>query len=198
MSQNSITPEQKEYSVDLGGMMKHVEAVMQRFNSEIVSPIVTDVAALKKLAKASGYTTCSTAAATPAKTAALTGYELESPGLVAVKFSNGISVASATLNINSKGAKAIFYGGAALAADVVLAGDTVTMLYDGTQYQIIAIDQAEETYEQIYVEVASPSGNPSTQGWYELSSGSYVATADTTVVSGKTYYFQTEAYSEIE
>ena len=31
-----ITPEQKGQAVNLGGMMAHVEAVMQRFNSEII------------------------------------------------------------------------------------------------------------------------------------------------------------------
>lgn len=40
-----------------------------------------------------------------------------------------------------------------------------------------------------YTAVDSPTGNPSTQGWYEKdSSGEYVLTTDTTVQSGKTYY----------
>ena len=37
MPQNSITPEQKAQAVDLGGLMAHIEAVMQRFNSEVVA-----------------------------------------------------------------------------------------------------------------------------------------------------------------
>ena len=36
MPQNSITPEQKGQTVNLGGMMTHVEKVMQRFNGEVV------------------------------------------------------------------------------------------------------------------------------------------------------------------
>ena len=36
MPQNNITPEQKGQAVNLGGMMAHVEAVMQRYNGEIV------------------------------------------------------------------------------------------------------------------------------------------------------------------
>ena len=41
----------------------------------------------------------------------------------------------------------------------------------------------------IYTAV-TPAGseNPKTSGWYELSNGAYVATTDTTVTSGKTYY----------
>lgn len=37
MPQNSITPEQKAQAVNLGGLMAHIEAVMQRFNSEVVA-----------------------------------------------------------------------------------------------------------------------------------------------------------------
>jgi hypothetical protein len=142
--------------------------------------------------------TCSTAADTAAKEVTISDYKLAVGGIVVVKFTNAITVANATLNVSGKGAKPIYKDGAALAADVILSGDTVTMSYDGTNYVVTNVMEAEETYEQIYVAVASPSGNPSTQGWYELSGGSYVATSDTSVVSGKTYYFQTDAYMEIE
>lgn len=36
MSQNQITPEQKDKSVSLGGMMKHVETTMKRYTSEMI------------------------------------------------------------------------------------------------------------------------------------------------------------------
>lgn len=39
MPQNSITPEQKGQAVTLGGMMTHVEAVMQRYTSEMLQPL---------------------------------------------------------------------------------------------------------------------------------------------------------------
>ncbi len=39
-----------------------------------------------------------------------------------------------------------------------------------------------------YTEVTSPSGNPSTQGYFEKNGTSYTLTTDTTVQSGKTYY----------
>jgi hypothetical protein len=35
---------------------------------------------------------------------------------------------------------------------------------------------------------ADGTENPSEEGWYELDGTDYVATTDTTVVSGKTYY----------
>lgn len=39
-----------------------------------------------------------------------------------------------------------------------------------------------------YSEVDSPTGNPSTKGYYELVDGKYVESEDTTVDAGKTYY----------
>lgn len=87
-----------------------------------------------------GYGTCSTAEATAAKTVSLSSYALTTGGIVSVKFTYAVP-ASATLNVNSKGAKAIYYQGAAITADVIEAGDTATFIYNGSQYQLIAIDK---------------------------------------------------------
>lgn len=84
---------------------------------------------------------CDTAAATKAKTVTMEDYALVANGIVSIKFTEAITVASATLNINSKGAKAIYYKGAAIAANVIQAGDIVTMQYS-TQYHIIGILRA--------------------------------------------------------
>lgn len=45
-----------------------------------------------------------------------------------------------------------------------------------------------------YEAVADPSGNPSTQGWYEVINYKYVLTTDTEVDAGKTYYVGTLVY----
>ena len=90
-----------------------------------------------------GYGTCSTAVGTAAKTASLSSYTLTSGGIVAIKFTNGNTAANPTLNINSKGAKNIFYQGVNVGTDVIQAGDIVTMIYDGTQYHILAIDRSQ-------------------------------------------------------
>lgn len=87
-----------------------------------------------------GYATCSTAAATAAKTASLSSYTLATGGIVAVKFTNAVP-ASATLNVNSKGAKSIYYKGAAITAGIIQAGDTATFMYDGTRYQLLTVDR---------------------------------------------------------
>lgn len=86
-----------------------------------------------------GYATCSTAAATTAKVATLTDYDLVKNGYVSVKFTNSVP-ANATLNVNSKGAKAIYYHGAAITAGVIGAGDLATFVYDGTNYHLVGLD----------------------------------------------------------
>ena len=90
-----------------------------------------------------GYGTCSTAEATAAKVVTLSNYTLATGGIVAVKFTYGLC-ASATMNINSKGAKNIFIHGAAATATTckeVLAGDIAYFMYDGTQYQFLGTDR---------------------------------------------------------
>lgn len=86
-----------------------------------------------------GFCTCSTEAATTAKTASLTGYVLEKGGAVAVQFQNAVP-ANATLSINSQTAKPIYYQGSAITAGVISAGDTATFIYDGTNYNLLFLD----------------------------------------------------------
>ena len=86
-----------------------------------------------------GYGTCTTAEATAAKVASLASYNLVKNGIVSVKFTYAVP-ANATLNINNRGAKNIFYRGAKITAGIISAGDIATFVYDGTQYQLIAVD----------------------------------------------------------
>lgn len=88
-----------------------------------------------------GYGTCTTAADTAAKVATLTDYALIKNGIVSVKFTNSVP-ANSTLNINSKGAKPIFYRGSKIVAGVINAGDVATFIYDGTNYIYLGTDNA--------------------------------------------------------
>lgn len=83
-------------------------------------------------------TVCSTAAATAAKTVSVPGFHLVDGAHLTVKFTNGITVANATLNVNSTGAKAIHLNGEVLPAGVVLAGNWVILKYDGSVFDVIA------------------------------------------------------------
>ena len=88
----------------------------------------------------SGYGTCSTAAATVAKVVTLSNYALTTGGIVSVKFTNAVP-ASATMNINSKGAKPIYYKGKAIVNGVICAGEVGVFVYDGSYYHLIAVDR---------------------------------------------------------
>lgn len=94
------------------------------------------------------YGTCSTAAATAAKEVTLGNtFILTAGATILVKFTNGISVANATLAVThtpigasqatTETAKAIYLNGSALAAGVIPSGAEVILRYDGTNFNII-------------------------------------------------------------
>lgn len=95
-----------------------------------------------------GYASCTTAAATAAKTASLGSYNLVNNGLVVVYFQYDVP-AQATLNINSKGAKEIHFQGSRIAAGVIKAGDKCLFIYNGN-YMLVAIDRwGKELQEKV-------------------------------------------------
>ena len=92
-----------------------------------------------------GYGTCSTAESETAKAVTLSGYSLVKNGIVAVRFTYDVP-ASATLNVNSKGAKAIRYNNVAITAGVINAGDLATFIYTGSYYMLLAVDKATQPF----------------------------------------------------
>lgn len=83
------------------------------------------------------YGTCSTAAATAAKTVSLTGFTLVTGARVMIKFTVTNTAASPTLNVNSTGAKSIMYRGAAISAGYLAANRVYEFVYDGTNYELV-------------------------------------------------------------
>lgn len=131
-----------------------------------------------------GYGTCSTAEATAAKVVSLTDYELVKNGVVAIKFTYGLC-ASATLNINSKGAKPVFINGAAATATTckeVQAGDIALFIYDGTQYHFLVSDRVSKSA----IIGLSVSGRTITYTKADNSTGT-ITTQDTTYTFADSY-----------
>lgn len=83
------------------------------------------------------YGTCSTAADTAAKVVACTGFALVTGAEITVKFTVTNTAANPTLNVNSTGAKAIYYRGAAISAGYLAANRTYTFRYNGAQYELV-------------------------------------------------------------
>ena len=99
------------------------------------------------------YGTCGTAAGTAAKTVTVDDFVLEAQARVTVKFTYANTVASPTLNVNSKGAKAIRWRGAALpSTQYWAAGQVIDFVYDGTYWNMIgaANDNNTDTNTNYY------------------------------------------------
>lgn len=92
-------------------------------------------------ATTSHYGTCSTAAGTAAKAVTVTGTPALEAGLrVIVKFTTTNSAGSPTLNVNSLGAKSIYYRGSAITGssnNILQANRVYEFVYDGTYWQLV-------------------------------------------------------------
>lgn len=124
-----------------------------------------------------GYAVGSATSATTTQTATLSSYALTANGIVAVQFPYDVP-ANSTLNINGKGAKSIYYRGAAITDGVIKAGDTATFIYN-TNYHLISIDRSET--------IAASSTTPKAAGTAAVGSenafarGDHVHPAQTTI-----------------
>ena len=107
-----------------------------------------------------GFGVSSEAATVQARTATIASFILLKNMPVSIRFTNAINVDSATLNISSTGAKPLFIQGAALQAGLVKGGCTVTVIYDGTNWNIVGIDGLERPASQsdLFVDMGLPSG----------------------------------------
>ena len=105
--------------------------------TKLATPRTVDGVSFNGTANITHYGTCSTAAATAAKTVSLTGFTLATGAIVTVKFTVTNTADSPTLNVNGTGAKAIQYRGAAISAGYLAANRVYTFIYDGTNYQLI-------------------------------------------------------------
>ena len=78
------------------------------------------------------YTTCTTAGNTADKTASCTGLSLIIGTRIMVKYSNTNTADNPTLNVNSTGAKPIYYKGAVMPTPYIQANAVHEYVYDGT------------------------------------------------------------------
>lgn len=104
------------------------------------------------------YGTCSTAAATADKTVACTGFAGGIGSEITVKFTVTNTVANPTLNVNSTGAKPIYYRGATISAGYLAANRTYTFRFNGTQYELVGDVNTNITYSNMTAATASAAG----------------------------------------
>ena len=93
------------------------------------------------------YVSCSTDEATLAKTVTVNSNFKRTTGcIIAVKFINAVP-ANSTLKIGNYTTLNILFRNERIADGVIEAGDTATMIYDGVQYRVIAINKDARNYE---------------------------------------------------
>jgi hypothetical protein len=122
-------------------------------------------------ATANHYGSCTTAAATPTKVVSLTAgtFNLETGARIIVKFTYKNTANNPTLNVNSKGAKNIFYNGVRITTGTnkgMLYG-ACEFIYDGTQFHLVS---PAITYETIG---AAPAGHGHSGYCTVLECGTY-------------------------
>lgn len=143
-----------------------------------------------------GYGSCSTAESTVAKEVTLSNYELRTGGFVCVYFSNKVP-ADATLNINGKGAKNIRHRGVNITANIIRAGDRCLFIYNGTQYDLLAIDRFTET--KINYSYNNSAGTPNyivyDDTHFKITQIFYVVEGDTVQVSFNLKFDSAYTYS---
>ena len=105
-----------------------------------------------------GYGECSTAGATAAKTVSMQNTVLTPGGIIAVNFVNAFTASSPTLSVNGSAAKPIKLYGNAMPMGKVHANTILVMVYDGTQFNVIAIQSQTAAAPTGFIDLALPSG----------------------------------------
>ena len=123
-----------------------------------------------------GYGVQNNSSAASAITVTLASYALATGGVTAVKFNYDVP-AGATLNINGKGAKSIYYRGSAISSGVIKAGDIATFVYS-TYYYLISIDRPKQEVLTFDSVPTSASNNPVTSGGVYDALQDYVSTSE--------------------
>ena len=144
------------------------------------------------------YYVCETAAATAAKAISATGYILSLGGSIKIKMTNVNTADNATLNINSTGAKALYYAGERASANNTWeAGETVEVYYDGTSYYANSVAGSMVTSEKIatsaFDDTLSVSGKIAPadvvgEKFTELEKEQKYAVGDIGVIPSSSYY----------
>ena len=114
---------------------------------------VTDCAML-----GGGFPTCSTAGGTAAKTVNISHFLLLPNCRISVLFQNAFTATNPTLSINGGTAIAIRHFGRAMEIGKVHANTILTMVYDGTYWQVVGIEGITGSTPSGAVDLALPSG----------------------------------------
>ena len=83
------------------------------------------------------YAPCTTAAATTEKTVLCTNFKLVFGARITIKFGSTNTANNPTLNVNSTGAKPIYYRGSNIPTEKLVANHVYEFVYNGTNYELV-------------------------------------------------------------
>ena len=126
------------------------------------------------------YGICATAADVAEKVANTDNFSLSAGIRVTIKFTVTNTAANPTLNINSTGAKAIYYNGTTIAASYLKANKTYDFLYNGIQWELIG--------DIGTIEVVTSSSETTTHAANIIVSPEDIVAGETPLETGRLYF----------
>ena len=105
-----------------------------------------------------GFGVSNEAATVQARTATIASFILLKNMPVTVRFTTAVNATNATLNISSTGAKPIYIEGAQMQPGIIKKDAIVTMIYDGTNWNIVQILSVTNAQSNLAVDMGLPSG----------------------------------------
>ncbi|MCH5257266.1 MAG: BppU family phage baseplate upper protein [Lachnospiraceae bacterium] len=122
-----------------------------------------DIAKKDMLTNKHIYGTCSISSGTVAKTVSITDWKLADGAIAIVKFTYANTASNPTLNINSTGAKAMYYQNSRISGSgIIKANIPYLFVYDGTYFQLVGNTNDGKT---VAVQESTPSDTSKVWMW---------------------------------
>ena len=122
-------------------------------NEEVTAAALNDLdVRIQNINASIPYGTIGTAGSTAAKTVDAPGFKLYTGAVINVRFTYRNTADSPTLNVNSLGAKNIFYNGSAIGSTDAkyLLHEQITLIYDGVQFNISSANAKKSIELEVY------------------------------------------------
>ena len=116
---------------------KFSSSLKNLFKTLVRNTIKIDGVEVNSLKSITHFAVCSTDASDKDKTVKCSNFNLEIGSIIIVKWANGNSVDSPTLNVNSTGAKSIVYKGSNITSSQIAVNSVYEFVYDGSSYNLI-------------------------------------------------------------
>ena len=116
---------------------KFSSSLKSLFKTLVKNTIKIDGVEVNSLSSITHFGICSTDASKVDKIVECNNFNLETGAIIIVKWVNGNSANSPTLNVNSTGAKSIVYKGSNITDSQISVNSVYEFVYDGSSYNLV-------------------------------------------------------------